>query len=203
MCRALIIATLAFAACNAPRGDGRFSDAVVTDTLMRLDSGAAFRDSNRVDGTVHSDTTLPAREASGNIIDTRNVNPMEVVTFAQTLIGTRYKYGSTDPAVGFDCSGFITYVFNHFDVTVPRSSRDFTNIGSDVDTMQARTGDIILFTGTNPQERFVGHMGIVVARDATGLRFIHSSSGKANGVTITPLNEYYKGRFVRVARIFP
>jgi len=35
------------------------------------------------------------------------------------------------------------------------------------------------------------------------LLFIHSSSGKANGVTITPLNDYYKGRFVKVIRIFP
>jgi cell wall-associated NlpC family hydrolase len=53
------------------------------------------------------------------------------------LIGTTYKYGSTDPAVGFDCSGFITHVFNHFDIKVPRSSRDFEFSGTDVPLMKA------------------------------------------------------------------
>jgi len=46
-------------------------------------------------------------------------------------------------------------------------------------------------------------MGIVIYNGKDELLFIHSSSGKANGVTITPLNDYYKGRFVKVIRIFP
>jgi hypothetical protein len=45
-------------------------------------------------------------------------------------------------------------------------------------------------------------MGIVVS-NSDSLRFIHSSSGKANGVTITPLNKYYLGRFVKTIRVFP
>ena len=52
-----------------------------------------------------------------------------IIEFAKTLIGTRYLYGSTDPMRGFDCSGFITYVFNHFRIPVPRSSIDFENVG--------------------------------------------------------------------------
>ncbi len=47
-----------------------------------------------------------------------------------------------------------------------------------------------------------GHMGIVVSNQNGELQFIHSSSGKAHGVVITPLNAYYKGRFVKVIRIF-
>jgi cell wall-associated NlpC family hydrolase len=135
-------------------------------------------------------------------IDTKGVQPKQVVDFAKTLIGVPYLYGSTDPAKGFDCSGFITYVFKHFDIAVPRSSIDFTNVGREISAAQAAEGDLILFTGTDSAERFVGHMGIVVSNTDT-LRFIHSTSGKMYGVTITPLNNYYKGRYVKTVRIFP
>lgn len=134
-------------------------------------------------------------------IETKNVNPKDVVVYARTLIGTPYLYASADPAKGFDCSGFITYVFNYFGIAVPRSSIDFTNVGKEVSAAQAKEGDLILFTGTDSTERFVGHMGIVVD-NSDSLRFIHSSSGKANGVTITPLNDYYKSRYVKTVRLF-
>lgn len=135
-------------------------------------------------------------------INTGAVQPQELMAFAETLVGTPYVYASTNPARGFDCSGFITYVFNHFKIAVPRSSVDFTPVGQTVPVEQAKRGDIILFTGTNPAERHVGHMGLVVSNTDT-LRFIHSSSGKAMGVTVTPLNGYYQNRFVRISRIFP
>lgn len=156
-------------------------------------------DSFKVDQTKNNDTValIPSRD-----VNTKNVNPDELVNFAQTLIGTPYVYASTNPKVGFDCSGFITYVFNHFDISVPRSSIDFTGVGKEVPVADAKRGDIILFTGTNPQEKFVGHMGIVISNTDT-LRFIHSTSGKAMSVTITPLNSYYMGRFVKTIRVFP
>ena len=140
-------------------------------------------------------------DTAGRRIRTGNVSPQQVVDFAQTLTGTPYRYASSDPAQGFDCSGFITYVFNHFNIEVPRSSIDFTDMGREVDTAKARAGDIILFTGTDSTEKFVGHMGLVVANEG-GMVFIHSSSGKAHGVTVTPLNDYYRKRFVKTIRIF-
>ena len=156
-------------------------------------------DSMLPDQTKNIDTpTLPPAQ----VVETAKVAPDQLMTFAETLIGVPYVYASTDPKVGFDCSGFITYVFNHFKIRVPRSSVDFTNVGKTVPVEQAKRGDIVLFTGTNPEERHVGHMGLVVSNSDT-LRFIHSTSGKAMGVTITPLSTYYKTRFVKVIRIFP
>src|SRR6476619_3619371 len=84
-----------------------------------------------------------------------NTSRDEVVSFAETLLGTPYVYGSTDPKVGFDCSGFITYVFNHFHVSVPRSSIDFTNVGKTVPIDEAKRGDLILFTGTDSTEKII------------------------------------------------
>jgi cell wall-associated NlpC family hydrolase len=127
--------------------------------------------------------------------------PKQLVNFAKTLIGTPYLYASTNREKGFDCSGFITYVFNHFKITVPRSSVDFTNVGTPINIKNAVGGDLILFTGTDSTSTIVGHMGIVT-ENTDSLRFIHSSSGKANGVTITALNKYYVKRFVKVIRIW-
>jgi cell wall-associated NlpC family hydrolase len=129
-----------------------------------------------------------------------NVKADSIVAFAKTLIGIPYKYGSVDVAEGFDCSGFITYVFSHFKIAVPRSSVDFTHAGVEINLPQARPGDLILFTGTNANIRIVGHMGIVTD-NADSLRFIHSTSGKKYGVTVTPLNKYYAERLVKVIRI--
>lgn len=134
-------------------------------------------------------------------IDTQKVSPTNIVEFAKTQIGVTYKYASTDPAQGFDCSGFITYVFNHFNIAVPRSSVDFTNVGRDIPVVDAKSGDLILFTGTDSASTVVGHMGIVT-ENTDSLRFIHSTSGKQYGVTITALGSYYQRRFVKVIRIF-
>jgi cell wall-associated NlpC family hydrolase len=136
-------------------------------------------------------------------ISNETVQPDSLVAFARTQIGIPYLYACTDPAKGFDCSGFITYVFNHFNIIVPRSSVDFTNYGKEIDLEKARPGDLILFTGTDSTIRVVGHMGLVESIREDTLRFIHSTSGKAKGVVISPLGDYYKKRFVKVIRVFP
>jgi cell wall-associated NlpC family hydrolase len=140
--------------------------------------------------------------AEGHFINTGNTTPEQLLEFAKTLVGTPYVYGSSNPVQGFDCSGFITYVFNHFNITVPRSSIGFTDYQRKVELSEAKPGDIILFTGTDHTVREVGHMGIITAANNGQYEFIHSSSGKAHGVTVTPLNKYYMGRFVKIIRVF-
>jgi len=141
--------------------------------------------------TIYADTVKPKLR----------VTQHELVAFAKTLIGIPYKYASIDPNIGFDCSGFITYVFNHFKIEVPRSSVGFTNIGKEIKIEDAKEGDLILFTGTDANIRIVGHMGIVTDNIDT-LKFIHSTSGKKYGVTISEFSDRYKLRFVKVVRIF-
>jgi cell wall-associated NlpC family hydrolase len=179
----------------------RSGSSVNLTTTDSLQAKSLLHDSvkmgNEIDTIKKNKLPLPA-----GAVDTKGALPQEVVDFAKTLIGVPYLYGSTDPAKGFDCSGFITYVFNHFNIVVPRSSIDFTNVGREVSAAEAKGGDLILFTGTDSAERFVGHMGIVVSNIDT-LRFIHSTSGKQHGVTITPLTSYYQGRYVKTVRLFP
>ncbi len=163
------------------------------------DTAAQIENKNTISSIAqapYTDTANPLH------IYTGNTTPQELVAFAKTLIGIPYKYASTDPQQGFDCSGFITYVFNHFNIKVPRSSVDFTNVLLEASLEEAKPGDLILFTGTDSTIRIVGHMGIVTSNSNNEILFIHSTSGKAYGVTITPLNDYYTSRFVKVIRIF-
>jgi cell wall-associated NlpC family hydrolase len=202
----LILASF-ICSCNweGPKGTEGLSDTLVTvDTFnARTSVDSVVKDSTvalKTDNTVNRDTTFipPAKT-----VDVGNVQPQQIIDYAKTLIGVRYVWGSTNPNVGFDCSGFITHVFNHFKISVPRSSIDFTYVGKHVTVEEAKPGDLILFTGTNPKETFVGHMGIVLDNNNGALNFIHSTSGKAMGVTITPLSDYYKTRYVKTVRIFP
>ena len=129
------------------------------------------------------------------------INRQSLINYAKTLIGVPYVYGATNPKIGLDCSGFVTCVFNQINIKVPRSSVEFTNYGKTINVTDAIPGDLILFTGTNDSIRIVGHMGIITQNSDT-LKFIHSTSGKAMGVTISPLSNYYKKRFVKVVRVF-
>lgn len=208
----LLLFSIGMAACNLFEVRKMDQAVATTGTVIMTDSATATMDSVvRIDsmqahspviadGTQNRDTALLP---PSQIINTGRVHPDTLVGFAKTLVGTPYVYASTDPKKGFDCSGFITYVFNHFGIAVPRSSVDFAGVGSTVAVADARRGDLILFTGTDSTETHIGHMGLIVENNGNELQFIHSTSGKAMGVTITPLNAYYKKRFVRVARIFP
>ncbi|MXV51394.1 NlpC/P60 family protein [Pedobacter sp. HMF7647] len=135
-------------------------------------------------------------------INTMNVRSNDLISYAQTLKGIPYKYGSVDPNVGFDCSGFITYVFNHFHITVPRSTQEFSRVANRINVSRSKPGDLIIFTGTDSTKRSEGHMGIITETGANGINFIHSTSGKAYSVTTTPLNAYYQGRYLYVIRLF-
>lgn len=130
----------------------------------------------------------------------KNAQAIDLIAFAQTLKGVPYRYACSDPEKGFDCSGFVMYVFNHFQMTVPRSSIAFTNIGEEIEIQQAMPGDVILFTGTDASIRKVGHVGIIT-QGGDNLSFIHASSGKAYGVTETVLGPHYKKRLIKVIRL--
>jgi len=137
-------------------------------------------------------------------IETGKTTPDSLVNFACSLAGTPYKYGSVDPREGFDCSGFVTYVFNHFCIMVPRMSVDFTPVERPVPLQQAKLGDLILFTGSDSCNPIVGHMGIISSTPGEPLRFMHAMSGKNGGVVETDFHtRYYEARYIKTIRIFP
>ena len=181
----------------------KLSNLLLSFSLYTSCTSVGTNEQKQTDSIVTNKQLIEAYpQSSFTRIETRNISPGELVSFAETLIGTPYKYASTDPRAGFDCSGFVTYVFNHFNILVPRSSIHFTTVGKKILLTGAKPGDLILFTGTDSTIQTVGHIGIIVSNEDGLVRFIHSTSGRAYGVVITPLEEYYTGRFVKVIRVF-
>jgi len=184
------ILVFSFSSCE------RQKTTTIVNPVIKTEIISAKTDIGLSGSKLASDTDNPAH------IDTKDITPWQLVNYAESLTGTPYKFACMDPREGFDCSGFINYVFNHFNIAVPRSSVDFTNIERPIELKNTKQGDLILFTGTDSTIRVIGHMGIIVSNPAEGLKFIHSTSGKEYSVTTTPLNAYYQGRFVKVLRIF-
>lgn len=125
-----------------------------------------------------------------------------IIHYAQQFLGTPYKYGGSSTS-GFDCSGFVHYVFTHFNISVPRSSSGFKGVGKEITMPNAHPGDVILFTGTNSSVRQIGHVGIVYQNKDGVLDFIHSSSSSNHwGVTISRYNgSGYEKRFMGVINL--
>lgn len=126
-----------------------------------------------------------------------------IIYFGKQFLGTPYKYGGCSPK-GFDCSGFVYYIFKNNGVDIPRSSFDMGAIKPEVPLIDCQKGDIILFRGTNVNNPRIGHAAVVISEKGEELTFMHSSSNrKKGGVIISKFNEspYYTKRFVKIVRV--
>lgn len=125
----------------------------------------------------------------------------ELVAFARQFEGIPYDYANSDPMRGFDCSGFVNFVYSYFNIKVPRTSSQFSNIGQTVSKSEAKPGDIVLFKGSSVNGG-VGHLGIVTENKNGVLSFIHSATSQARGIMISTTSEkYFSDRFVKVVRV--
>jgi cell wall-associated NlpC family hydrolase len=119
------------------------------------------------------------------------------VEFAKQYLGTKYRRAGADPKKGFDCSGFVNYVFRHYNISLPRSSKDFKSLGTSLKPEEFKVGDVIVFYGFRDKGH-IGHVGIVCEANGMKSRFIHASSGKIHAVTISELGSAgYLQRFYK------
>jgi cell wall-associated NlpC family hydrolase len=122
-----------------------------------------------------------------------------ILATAEQYVGTRYRYGGESPAAGFDCSGFVPYVFGRHGVELPRTSRLQASSGKSLPLSVAtlQPGDLLLFASTGKQ---VNHVAIYVGDN----RILHSSAG-AGGVVYddlsTPRGKWYLKRHVASRRV--
>ncbi|MFQ6601972.1 C40 family peptidase [Flavobacterium sp. C3NV] len=120
-----------------------------------------------------------------------------IISYAKQYLGIHYLYAGNDPKKGFDCSGFVNYVFKHFDVSVPRSSSGYKNLGVSKKPEDFKVGDVLVFYGYK-NRTVVGHVGIICEANGMSSKFIHASSGKAGSVTISDLDsDHYSKRYYR------
>jgi peptidoglycan DL-endopeptidase CwlO len=111
-----------------------------------------------------------------------------VVGIAMQYLGTPYVYGGASPS-GFDCSGFIMYVFAQVGVSLPHNAAAQYGVGTPVDRSQLQPGDLVFFNG-------LGHAGIYVG----GGSFIHSPH-TGDVVKISSMTGWYASTYVGARRV--
>jgi peptidoglycan DL-endopeptidase CwlO len=123
----------------------------------------------------------------GSIVAPPNVHG-GVVGIAMRYLGVPYVWGGSTPR-GFDCSGFVAYVFAQIGVSLPHSSYAMYGMGTPVSISQLQPGDLVFFTGAS-------HMGIYIG----GGQFIHAPH-TGDFVKISSLSGYYSSNFAGARRI--
>jgi cell wall-associated NlpC family hydrolase len=119
----------------------------------------------------------------------------ELVLRAMTLLGINYKFGGNSPETGFDCSGFVRYVFKEaFGYTLPRRSEEISQKGVKIGIDQLVPGDLVFF---NTLKRTFSHVGIYIGNN----QFVHApSSGSVVRVESIDKN-YWQARFDGARRV--
>ena len=144
-----------------------------------------------------SSTRRPARAPRSSTA--AGASAARVLATAESYLGKKYLYGGETPSTGFDCSGFVQYVFGRHSVALPRTSRQQAGAGRMLPRSVAtlRPGDLMLFSSKGGR---VDHVAIYAGNN----RILHSSAG-AGGVVYddlsTPRGKWYLARHVSSRRV--
>ena len=111
-------------------------------------------------------------------------NGARIIGLAQSQVGARYSWAGTSPATGFDCSGFVYWVFNSIGFNMPRTMEEQLASGRRIPIDQLRPGDVVFFSDTYTSG--LSHDGIYLGDG----KFIHAVD-ESTGVAITALNSAY------------
>ena len=137
---------------------------------------------------------LSVREGVRTTRSTGSGNGSAVVAYGKQFIGTPYVWGGTNLNKGVDCSGFVYSVYKNFGISLNRSSYQMVNNGVEVSKSNLQAGDLVFFNSGGDSR--ISHVGIYCG-DGT---YVHSTDGKAYGVTVTDLNSGYSAKTYVTAR---
>lgn len=139
-----------------------------------------------------SSNTTGKKNISSSINRGVNKSSSQVANYAYNFLGRPYVYGANGPNA-FDCSGFTSYVYRHFGVSLPRTASSQFSAGSAVSRNNLAPGDLVFFNTVG----YLGHVGLYIG----GGDFIHAAS--SGRVKISSLSEgYYRTRYAGARRVF-
>lgn len=174
--------------------DGKFS--LLTKqavTLFQKDAGL------KSDGVVEGKTfkaltgkSIPSSQ-SGIVSQPKVKNADNILNTALSFKGVKYRFGGAAPT-GFDCSGFVMYVFDKHGIKLPRTADKQYEVGKPIKAKSdLKSGDLVFF---ETYEKGASHVGIYQGDG----KFVHASSRK--GVTVSGLSEtYYAQRYLGARRL--
>lgn len=156
-------------------------------TGLEQDGIAGKQTLGKIESLLNRETT--AYRSSGR-------SPQDIINYAKKLLGIKYRWGGTTTK-GFDCSGYVKYVYNKFGISLSRTSRSQAKNGTYVKKANLKVGDLVFFD-TNGGKNRINHVGIYMG----GGKFIHSSSSHSK-VVVSSLNSgFYAKTYMTARRVF-
>lgn len=116
----------------------------------------------------------------------------EIVDYAQSFVGTRYRYASRNPEAGFDCSGFTSFILSKFDATVSTSSSAQSLQGVRIPLSEVVPGDLLFFG----RRGHIQHVAMVVENTPGGIICVHSTSSRGVVVENVSTSAYWRPRIL-------
>ncbi len=169
------------------------------DIMMTFDEEPILKKATKAKKSLIVASKKKEEEIDFEIFEEDNVDLLgNIIQFAKTFEGTKYKFGGTTQA-GMDCSGLVCTAFEQENIALPRISRDMATKGTPVSLREVEKGDLVFFK-TDRRRNVISHVGLVVESNSGDIRFIHSTTRA--GVIISSLEEaYWKKAFVEVRRV--
>lgn len=125
-----------------------------------------------------------------------NGDSKEIIQEAKNHLGGRYVWGGTRPS-GFDCSGYVQYLYKKEGVNLPRTAMAQSQVGKDVTTDELQKGDLLFFKTTDTRNIPITHVGIYMGAN----KFIHAASKKL-GIIVSELEGgRYESKLVKAKRV--
>lgn len=148
--------------------------------------------------TKKSSTSKTYKKQHSSVTTITSKDVQNIIDYAKTFTGTRYKYGGTTKR-GMDCSGLVVTAFSKENVLLPRTTSELSKRGDWIDVKKVQEGDLLFFA-TKKNSRKINHVGIVTKTRPGYVEFIHSTTSR--GVITSKLSErYWYQAYVQARRV--
>ena len=136
--------------------------------------------SNSANKTINKDTSNSTNKTiHKHTSSSTGVTAQQVLAYAYQFEGYPYVWGGSSPSTGFDCSGFVQYVYAHFGINLPRTTFEQVNCGTPVSLNNIKPGDLVFEFGSSEGPN---HVGIYIGNGQ-----MIDAAGVGQGVTISKL----------------
>ncbi|WP_024831271.1 C40 family peptidase [Ruminiclostridium josui] len=172
----------------------------ILDTLtgwhkVKVGSKVGYVSKEFVSSAANSTKTSRSTEAATIVSDEDDSLVGRIIAYAKKFIGVKYVYGGKSPS-GFDCSGYVGYVYKNFGISLNSSASSMYSNGTKVSKTALRAGDLLFFDASSRKSTGdIDHVGIYLGNN----QFIHASTSNGK-VLIQSLSEY-RGTFIGAKRV--
>ena len=172
--------------------EGYISSSLLSDNKQETSRGQTT--SRRTSSTTNTATTNATTKTTAQATTSvpTSSNGSSIVATAKQYLGYKYVYGGSSPSTGFDCSGFTSYIFKQYGISLNRTAAGQYSNGVAVSRANLQPGDLVMFGKSG-----INHVAIYIG----GGQIIHSST-PSTGVRIDSLSTgYYNNNYVGARRV--